>query len=344
MSMIDKELERWGLHLLDGGGNTYDTGSSKGTGDGAVSSVHVTTCSMSGQESIPTQVWLSEGENFFDVSYPGEKQLPSSSNTEDIHASYQNRDLQKETETVTSGDSTPGTSLFDSVRMDRTDSGRKGESSSPDYSYYEDDGNDGVIALVLSEDFSQQDGEVRKRLTHMDSIPHVPKINGEIPTADDATLDHQRLWERLELYGLRERKIPGDGNCQFRALSDQLYRTSEHHKFVRKQIVRQLKSHPDSYEGYVPTKYSDYLKRMAKSGEWGDHVTLQAAADSYGVKICLVTSFKDTCFIEIVAKDPKSSRVIFLSFWSEVHYNSIHLEGDAGIYFEPKKKKHWLLF
>lgn len=31
-------------------------------------------------------------------------------------------------------------------------------------------------------------------------------------------------------------------DCQFRALSDQLYRTPEHHKVVRKQVVQQVGS------------------------------------------------------------------------------------------------------
>ncbi|MCI03314.1 OTU domain-containing protein, partial [Trifolium medium] len=66
----------------------------------------------------------------------------------------------------------------------------------------------------------------------------------------------------------------------FRALSDQLYNTPDHHKFVRRKVVNQLKSHPDIYEGYVPMKFSEYLENMSRSGEWGDHVTLQAAADS----------------------------------------------------------------
>jgi hypothetical protein len=118
------------------------------------------------------------------------------------------------------------------------------------------------------------------------------------------------------------------GWWQFRALSDQLYRTPEHHKFVRKSVVTQLKTTPDAYSNYVPMKYIDYLKNMAKNGEWGDHVTLQAAADYYGVKISLITSFKDTCFIEIVPTEQKSKREMYLSFWAEVHYNSIYPIGD----------------
>ncbi|XP_020691868.1 uncharacterized protein LOC110106341 isoform X2 [Dendrobium catenatum] len=198
-------------------------------------------------------------------------------------------------------------------------------------------------SLELTDDFSSLDGEVGKRLDKMVPVPHVPRINGEIPSLDEATSDHERLLERLKLYELVELKVQGDGNCQFRSLSDQFYRSTEHHNFVRQQVVDQLKSHPDIYEGYVPMAYEEYLRKMSKSGEWGDHVTLQAAADSYGVKIFVLTSFKDTCYIEIMPIDQKSKRVIFLSFWAEVHYNSIYPEGELPAP-ETKRKKGWWHF
>lgn len=78
----------------------------------------------------------------------------------------------------------------------------------------------------------------------------------------------------------------------------------------------------------------------------------------YGVKIFVITSFKDTCYIEILPNIQKSERgtsysylqswlitfdmfgnypnawtfttsyaVISLSFWAEVHYNSIYPQG-----------------
>ncbi|KAL9241614.1 hypothetical protein vseg_015705 [Gypsophila vaccaria] len=178
-------------------------------------------------------------------------------------------------------------------------------------------------------DESPVDGELGKRLNQMFPVPHVPRINGDIPSVDEATSDHQRLLNRLQLYDLVELKIQGDGNCQFRALSDQFYRTPEHHKFVREQVVKQLKAQQEHYEGYVPMEYGEYLKKMSKSSEWGDHVTLQAAADSYGVKIFLMTSFKETCYMEIIPKVQMSKRIILLSFWAEVHYNSIYPEGEV---------------
>ncbi|XAR59721.1 Ubiquitinyl hydrolase 1 [Bertholletia excelsa] len=168
-------------------------------------------------------------------------------------------------------------------------------------------GEDWSYSIELTDEYAL-DGEVGKRLNQMVPIPHVPRINGVIPSIDEATLDHQRLLDRLQLYELVEFKVQGDGNCQFRALSDQFYRTPEHHKFVRQQVVNQLESCPEIYEGYVPMAYAEYLEKMSKSGQWGDHVTLQAAADSYGVKIFVITSFKDTCYIEILPNVQRSKR------------------------------------
>ncbi|XP_027351781.1 uncharacterized protein LOC113862782 isoform X1 [Abrus precatorius] len=197
-------------------------------------------------------------------------------------------------------------------------------------------------SLELTDSYPLDD-EVGRRLSQMIPIPHVPKINGEIPSIDEATSDHQRLLDRLQLYDFVEHKVQGDGNCQFRALSDQLYHAPDHHKFVRRQIVNQLQSNPDIYDGYVPMEYDDYLEKMSKSGEWGDHVTLQAAADSYGVRIFVMTSFKDTCCIEILPHFEKPKGVIFLSFWAEVHYNSIYPQGDIPS-SESRKKKRWWNF
>ncbi|KAH9660639.1 OTU domain-containing protein [Citrus sinensis] len=134
----------------------------------------------------------------------------------------------------------------------------------------------------------------------------------------------QELTDEYALDGEVGKRLNQMVPVPFRALSDQIYRTAEHHEFVRQQIVAQLKSNPDIYEGYVPMAYGDYLEKMSKSGEWGDHVTLQAAADLYGVKIFVITSFKDTCYIEILPNVERSIRDVPT--------------------FETKKKKRWRLF
>ncbi|KAL8193615.1 hypothetical protein R6Q57_026750 [Mikania cordata] len=214
-------------------------------------------------------------------------------------------------------------------------------SSSTSLSSQQDVDDDGMIAAVLSEEYAKLDGSVGRRLTNLAPVPHVPRINSFIPNISDASLDHQRLSQRLHVYGLCEVKVSGDGNCQFRAISDQLYRSPEYHKHVRKEVVKQLKACRSLYEGYVPMKYKKYYKKVSKTGEWGDHVTLQAAADKFAAKICLLTSFRDTCFIEITPQQQAPQRELWLSFWSEVHYNSLYEIQEVMVQQKPRKK-HWL--
>ncbi|KAF8086022.1 hypothetical protein N665_0639s0031 [Sinapis alba] len=205
-----------------------------------------------------------------------------------------------------------------------------------------DTDDDQTIARILAEDESlRRDGRVLgKRLSHLDSIPHTPRVNSKIPDINDATLDHELLSVRLATYGLAELQMEGDGNCQFRALADQLFGNPDYHKHVRKHIVKQLKQQRTLYEGYVPMKYRHYTRKMKKLGEWGDHLTLQAAADRFEAKICLLTSFREQSYIEILPHNKNPLREAWLSFWSEVHYNSLYPSGDVPR--RNPRRKHWL--
>ena len=45
--------------------------------------------------------------------------------------------------------------------------------------------------------------------------------------------------------------------------------------------------------------FESFVRRMADDGEWGDAVTLQAAADVYGVVVCLVTSYEAVSYTHL---------------------------------------------
>ncbi|XP_077219950.1 OVARIAN TUMOR DOMAIN-containing deubiquitinating enzyme 11-like [Tasmannia lanceolata] len=197
-----------------------------------------------------------------------------------------------------------------------------------------------TVANILLENFFGWDWRLRKHLSRLDPVPHIPRVTGQIPDVDDAAFDHEYLSKRLATYGLAELQVGGDGNCQFRALADQLFRDPDYHKLVRKQVVTQLTIGQKWYQAYVPMKYETYLQKMERSGEWGDHLTLQAAADLFHAKICLFTSFGDTSFIEIVPMNLKPSKELWLSFWSKVHYNSVYKSGDVPT--RGTRRKFWL--
>eukprot|EP00878_Enallax_costatus_P012281 GHUV01012828.1.p1 GENE.GHUV01012828.1~~GHUV01012828.1.p1 ORF type:complete len:186 (+),score=61.13 GHUV01012828.1:835-1392(+) len=150
------------------------------------------------------------------------------------------------------------------------------------------------------------------------------------------------------MYALQERSIVGDGNCQFRAIADQLYGTQDRHVEVRQQVVQQLCSHPERYRDYVTTDYEQYVSSMSQPGSWGDHVTLQAAADVFDTRICVLSSFLDNCVISIqplqqdgqqqgqeqLEDELKEQRLpadtLWLAFWAEVHYNSLAAKAPAS--------------
>lgn len=133
-----------------------------------------------------------------------------------------------------------------------------------------------------------------------------------------------RLSRVLSLYGVRLRKVEGDGNCQFRALSLLLYGQHTQHEAVRARAVKQLQSHPDRYSPYVHEPYDEYLARMASDGQWGDNVSLQAACDTLGVEIRVFTDLPGAECVEITPAElveGAPQKPVLMAFIAEVHYD-----------------------
>ena len=80
-----------------------------------------------------------------------------------------------------------------------------------------------------------------------------------IPTTAVISQDYQRLVRMLSVFGLKERGVQGDGNCQFRALADQMYGDEAHHATVRKRVCLHLQANSEDYDGFVPVHLSCLL-------------------------------------------------------------------------------------
>ena len=140
-----------------------------------------------------------------------------------------------------------------------------------------------------------------------------------------------------------ERSVRGDGNCQFRALSKHLFQSQDLHADVRKEVVEHMAAMADLFIPYAdvdPCHFDGYLAKLARDGVWGDHLSLQAAADLYQLKIVLVTSHtqdvsggNNGAIIGIRPRDSNGtadeslvSRTVWLSFLEEMgaeHYNPL---------------------
>lgn len=89
------------------------------------------------------------------------------------------------------------------------------------------------------------------------------------------------LKQRLSYYGLHMLQVGGDGNCQFRSASQQLFGTEAHHGYVRQQAVEYMRSHKALFSGFCAdaVEFERYLARMERDRTWGDELTLRAISD-----------------------------------------------------------------
>ncbi len=94
-----------------------------------------------------------------------------------------------------------------------------------------------------------------------------------------------------------------------------------------KQRISQAKAEAAIEEDEIDVQFHDYLQKMKEDKTWGDHVTLQAFADSQKIQVNLITTYDDESVISIlprtVGPKAKPERTIWLTFWAEVHYNSV---------------------
>ncbi|KAI8998062.1 hypothetical protein BC832DRAFT_595328 [Gaertneriomyces semiglobifer] len=106
-------------------------------------------------------------------------------------------------------------------------------------------------------------------------------------TGDDGTkiLEHQ-----LAGQGLKIKDMTGDGNCLFRALSDQYDGTPGYHAKHRQTVCEHLSHHRDTYAPFVGDdegSFEQHVCRMRQDGVYGGNMELVAFARAMGVDIAV---------------------------------------------------------
>ena len=118
---------------------------------------------------------------------------------------------------------------------------------------------------------------------------------------------------RLCRYGLRALEVGGMGNCLFRAVAHQIYGDANRHLEIRRTGIQYLQNNPDQFiESAVVgnTSWSEYINNMSMDGTWGDHIILQAIAETMNLRIHVIES-SQKILIKIRFR-PLFGRLIFL--------------------------------
>jgi len=171
--------------------------------------------------------------------------------------------------------------------------------------------------------------------------------------------DSFRMADRLFKHGLREKVITPDGNCQFRALADQIMHDQNRHPEVRSKIIDWLSKNErysvDENNGAYLGDFLDreqypswetYCKYMAGNRAWGDHLTLVAATEALQVNLWILSSVDVGNAVENAAVDQyittltpriaKPTRTARLGHYHEQHYTSLYSIVDSDFVSEGK--------
>ena len=72
--------------------------------------------------------------------------------------------------------------------------------------------------------------------------------------------------------GLTIKLIEGDGNCLFRAVSDQIYGEEGFYGQIRRYCVEYLEIEEEFFKNYISGDFKEYCKRKRNDGVWGDDI------------------------------------------------------------------------
>lgn len=101
-----------------------------------------------------------------------------------------------------------------------------------------------------------------------------------IPSSSDEQieLDDEAFAQMLRARGLYIRDVESDGSCLFRAISDQLYGTEDHHENLRVKCVRYMCDHEQAFAPFIEDdrSFTSYTAEMSRASVWGGNLELQA--------------------------------------------------------------------
>lgn len=155
------------------------------------------------------------------------------------------------------------------------------------------------------------------------------QASDNLTVQDSYRSEELRLVERLRNLNLCMQIQLGDGNCQFRSISQLLFGSPEYHLLVRSKAIEYMKQNKARFQNFLGEDFALYLKEMSRAGSWGDELTLRAIAESFQIMISVISSASSNWFIRYVPGTTVRGE-IFLAYVFPVHYNALQRISSKG--------------
>ncbi|XP_016310245.1 OTU domain-containing protein 3-like isoform X1 [Sinocyclocheilus anshuiensis] len=133
---------------------------------------------------------------------------------------------------------------------------------------------------------------------------------------------------QLQALGLKLREVPGDGNCLFRALGDQLEGHSQGHLRLRQETVQYMMTHSQDFEPFVEddVPFTQHLSNLSQQGTFAGNDAIVAFARSQQLKV--VIHQLNASLWEINGTEKPSCRELHIAYRYGDHYDSVRKTGD----------------
>jgi hypothetical protein len=133
------------------------------------------------------------------------------------------------------------------------------------------------------------------------------------------------LVAQANTFGFQCQNVPGDGNCFFHAVLDQLKRTdSECHaatvEDLRERAVQHILDHFVRYEKSIGEDPNVFMGKIMQGGEWADHLIIQALSRALNITIVIIRSDAAN---PIIIRGNDSAKTIYLGYEVGWHYQSL---------------------
>lgn len=128
---------------------------------------------------------------------------------------------------------------------------------------------------------------------------------------------------QLQVLGLRMREVPGDGNCLFRALGDQLEGHSRNHLTHRQETVAYMVKHRADFEPFVEddVPFDRHVENLAQPGTFAGNDAIVAFARSNQVNV--VIHQLNNPLWQIRGSDKANARELHIAYRYGEHYDSV---------------------
>ncbi|NWY68909.1 OTUD3 protein, partial [Erithacus rubecula] len=133
---------------------------------------------------------------------------------------------------------------------------------------------------------------------------------------------------QLRALGLKLREVPGDGNCLFRALGDQLEGHSRNHLRHRQDTVEFMLRQRGDFEPFVEddVPFDKHVANLAKPGTFAGNDAIVAFARNNQINV-VIHQFNAPLW-QIRGTDRSDARELHIAYRHGEHYDSVRSGGD----------------